>query len=151
MWNVITFSYGGNVGFDSPISVLDAASHLFKREQQLLDWEKSLPASLFLKKSQDIPAKDSDASEKFRVILTLRYHNLRILLHRSMLVRFLDVIGEKDFTNPELAMLQQIGANSVHICVQSSMEIISIVSIIVNSGIVGHGMLGAWWFTLYYS
>jgi hypothetical protein len=151
MWAVITFCYDGNVGCDSPIPVLDAVSHLVKAEQQLADWVRNLPASLYLRKPQDIPDDDSEPNEKFHVILTLRYHNLRILLHRSMLVRFLDIIGEKDFENPEVALLQQVGANSINICVQSSMDIVTTVSTIVMSGAARRGMLGAWWFTLYYS
>jgi hypothetical protein len=151
MWTIITFSYDGNVGCDGPLPLLEAVSELFKMEQQLVDWERSLPTSLYLRKPQGIPPDNSDSSEKFRIVLTLRYHNLRILLHRSMLIRFLDIIGEKDFKNPEVAVLQQIGANSVHICVQSSMDIITIISTIVKSGEARRGMLGAWWFTLYYS
>ena len=44
----------------------------------------------------------------------------------------------------ELGLLQQIWGNSVQICVQSAMEIISIVSLIVNSTGIRQGFLGAW-------
>jgi hypothetical protein len=151
MWSVITFVYGGNVGCDAPDHVWGAVSHIFKMEQQLMDWERELPPSLCLRKPQDIPVDSSDPSEKFRIILTLRYLNLRILLHRSMLERFLDIIGLDDTNPTELALLQQIGANSVDICVRSSMDIIATVSTIVKAGACLHGILGAWWFTLYYS
>jgi hypothetical protein len=150
MWNVITLLYGGNVGCDGPDHILDTVSNLFKMEQQLVDWERGLPPSLFLRKSQDIPIDSRDLSEKFRIILTLRHHNLRILLHRSILVRFLDIIGADDISSQEQALLQQIGSNSVDICVLSSIETIAIVSVIVKSGDSRSGMLGAWWFTLYY-
>ena len=151
MWNVISIMYGGNIGCDGHIPVLDTISHLFKLEQQLADWQRALPPQLFLRSIQDIPDDNSNPSEKFRIVLTLRYHNLRILLHRSMLVRFLEIIAEGDTESQELVMLQQIGSNSLSICVQSSMDIIAIISTIIQSGDSRRGMLGAWWFTLYYS
>lgn len=152
MWSIITLFYDGNVGCQNQITVLDAVSHLFKVEQQLVDWERNLPSNIRLRRRQDVPAAhDSEPTEKFNIVLTLRHHNLRILLHRPMIVRFLDIIGGEDFNNPEVAVLQQIGPNSIQICVQTSMDIVSIVSAIIKPGVVRSGMLGAWWFTLYYS
>ncbi|TVY91550.1 hypothetical protein LAWI1_G001220 [Lachnellula willkommii] len=151
MWGVIALLYGGNIGCDSPSSLLDTVAHLFKLEQQLVDWQHALPPTLGLRNSQDIPMENPGTNEKFRVILTLRYHNLRILLHRTMLVRFLNTIGGDILDNQEAPLLQQVGINSVQICIQSSVEIISLVSGIVKYGDNKRKMLGAWWFSLYYT
>jgi hypothetical protein len=132
MWTIVTVSYDGNVGCDVDLPVLDVVSHVFRMEQQLVDWERSLPTSLYLRKPQDIPTDSSEPTEKFRIILTLRHHNLRILLHRPMIVRFLDIIGKSDITNPEVAVLRKIGANSIYISVQASMDIITMISTVVK-------------------
>ncbi|CZR66991.1 related to C6 transcription factor [Phialocephala subalpina] len=149
MWNVISILYGGNIGCDESLPVLDSVSQFFKLEQELLAWEQKLPPHQSLRKSHEIPSDASDPNEKFRIILTLRHHNLRILLHRSMLVRFLELVGQKERRYQE-PVLSQVGSNSIHVCTQLCLETISIVSSIVKSGDARRGMLGAWWFTLYY-
>jgi hypothetical protein len=150
MWNVISILYGGNVGCDEALPVLDSVSQFFKLEQELTDWRRKLLPHLSLRRPQDIPLDNSDPNEKFRIILTLRHHNLRILLHRSMLLRFLELVGQKQRRSQD-PVLSQVGSNSIHICTQLCMETITIVSSIVKSSDARRGMLGAWWFTLYYS
>jgi hypothetical protein len=51
----------------------------------------------------------------------------------------------------EASSLQQIGSNSIQTCVQSSMEIIAIVRAIVGGSNHHRSLLGAWWFSLYYT
>jgi hypothetical protein len=55
-----------------------------------------------------------------------------------------------DIDPQEINLLQQLGGNSVQICVKSSMEIIAIIHNIVASPTPRRLWLGAWWFTLYY-
>lgn len=152
LWDVIDSLYGGNIGCDKPIN-LDTISRIFQIEHQLVGWERTLPIDLKLIQSGDIPLDEggSRSSERFRVILSLRYHNLRILLHRPILVKFLDASGKPDSDHQELALLQQVGSNSIQICVKSCIEIISIVHIIVHSTGERRCSLGAWWFSLYYT
>jgi hypothetical protein len=150
---VIDLLYGGNIGCETPVSAFEVVGRLFKLEEQLAQWVRTLPANMGLRNSQDIPSegRDPELLERYRIILTLRYHNLRILVHRIVVVRFLDICGKVDRDEQELTLLQQIGSNSVQICVQSSLEIISIVNNIVHSIGMRRGFLGAWWFSLYYS
>lgn len=149
MWNAIDLLYGANLGSGPPASVFDVVAQLFKMERQLIAWERSLPPNMDLRQSQDIPLGDNDY-ERYRIILTLRYHNLRILIHRIVVVRFLDICGKPDRDENELAMLQQDGLNSVQTCVPSSLEIISIVNTVVHATGARREWLGAWWFSLYY-
>jgi hypothetical protein len=152
MWNVIDMLYSGNIGCDNPASFFDIVTRLFQMEHQLMGWERALPENMGLRNSGDFPFEGDDADlERYRVIITLRYHNLRILIHRLVVVRFLDIRGKVDPADQELALLQQIGSNSVQICMRSSLEIISIVHSIVHSTGMRRGLLGAWWFSLYYS
>ncbi|PMD33546.1 hypothetical protein L207DRAFT_557987 [Hyaloscypha variabilis F] len=100
MWNVINQLYGGNIGCGGQTTVLDTVSQLFSIEHQLSEWERLLPPSLSLCNVDDFvhrPELTESAPSSldcFRVILKLRHHNLRILLHRPILVKFLDIIGK---------------------------------------------------------
>jgi len=159
MWNVIASFYGGNIGFDNPSTAFDMMSRLFAIEQQLVEWENLLPPSLALRKVEELAAISDvfDPTtfyvERFRIILTLRYHNLCVLMHRPILVKFLDIIGRDllDTEIQEVNLMQQIGHNSIQKCVQASMDIITIVSTIVASNGYQRNLLGAWWFSLYYT
>lgn len=152
MCKTIDLLYSGNIACDIPASGFEIVGRLYQMEHQLLEWECTLPAHLSLRQSQDIPPEEkADECERFRVLLTLRYHNLRILIHRPVLVKFLEIAGSSTADAQEIMILQQMGSNSVQRCVQSSMEIISIVNLIVHSLGIRRRFLGAWWFSLYYS
>ncbi|KAH6667419.1 fungal-specific transcription factor domain-containing protein [Halenospora varia] len=159
MWNVIKTSYDGNLGSDRHMSVVDNISRILQLEQQLVDWERQLPPVLALRDAAEIPpsppAIDHVVSslEKFRIILTLRHHNLRVLLHRPILVGLLDIKGnDSSQSGPQNSgFVQQIGSNSILICANSSTEIISLISTIVTSTGERRTWLGAWWFSLYYT
>lgn len=88
---------------------------------------------------------------KFRIIITLRYLNLRVLLHRPILVKFIAASRSQNRDPQDLKLLQQMGMNSMHICTESAMEIIGIVNRVVSEPGWRHSLLGAWWFSLYYS
>ncbi|RDL36434.1 uncharacterized protein BP5553_05786 [Venustampulla echinocandica] len=159
MWDVINASYGSNLGCDDSTNIFDTVSHLFKMEQQLVEWEASLPPPLALRQAADVSAAIpcsggiSPLLEKCQIILTLRHHNLRILLHRPILVKFLSLVGRGNFDMDfqETNLLQQLGGNSVRICVESATEIIAIIHTIVTSPNPRRMWLGAWWFSLYYA
>jgi hypothetical protein len=159
MWNIINLLYGGNIGCGPQTTVLDTVSQLFATEQQLVEWERLLPQSLNLCNVNDLiyTPEFADSTpfpvDRFRIILKLRHHNVRILLHRPILVKFLDIIGKlpSDSDAQEASLMQQIGSNSIQICVQSSMEIVAVVRAIVVGNDEQRSRLGAWWFSLYYT
>lgn len=158
MWNIIDLLYGQNLGCDAPLPVSETVAQVFSMEQHMFSWEKCLPDSLrlispgMLKEATHAPANDIQFfTWKFRVILTLRYLNLRVLLHRPVLVRFVDACGGFQPDPQELRLLQQIGLNSMQICADSAMEIIDLVYDVVHQSDWRHNVLGAWWFSLYYS
>ena len=51
--------------------------------------------------------------ERFRVTMKLRCNNVRVLLHRPILVKFLDACSQSDIENQEGALLQEIGYSSL--------------------------------------
>jgi hypothetical protein len=87
-------------------------------------------------------------------VLSVRYHNLRILLHRPMLETFLDACGgSKAGANASggYGMVQHLGISSIETCVNSAMAVISMVRTVVMSGGWRRDLLGAWNYSLFYS
>ena len=153
MGRIITAVYGGNIGCDKPLAIIEYVGRLFQLEKQLVEWTRTLPLSLSQQRAESLPPDNREIllEERLGVILTLRYHNLRILLHRSFLVYFLDQLVQPALESQDLLLLLQVGPISVKACVDSAAEIISIVKTITQSTGPRRQMLGAWWFTLYYS
>ncbi|KLU92904.1 hypothetical protein MAPG_11852, partial [Magnaporthiopsis poae ATCC 64411] len=156
---VIDSLYGCNLGETSvagTASTANAASSTVQIEQQLLDWESSLTPPLRLVKVEELSQADGgpELPKKLRAILTLRYHNLRILAHRPILDRLLAVLGlsnsRPDLRHHDNNMLWQFGARSKTVCFQSAEAIIGIVDTATRSTDTQRELLGAWWFSLYY-
>ena len=158
MFHAIDCLYGQNIGCEKPLEVGDIVAPLFNGEHQLMDWERTLPANLKITSSQQIISQtlehslleDDYIELRLRTILTLRYLNLCLLLHRPILTKFLD-LGSGNSYSHELRLLQQVGSNSIKVCIQSSIEVISIVHAAVQKTDGARSLLGAWWFSLYYS
>lgn len=123
-----------------------------------MDWERTLPANLKITSSMRIISRDVEHSLhedeytelRLRTILTLRYLNLCLLLHRPILTKYLDLVSSNSYSH-ELRLLQQVGSNSIKVCIQSSIEVISIVHAAVQKTEGRRSLLGAWWYSLYYS
>jgi hypothetical protein len=135
---------------------------VYKIENQLSEWRRALPPQLKLITTGDLapdrlPPEEEIAADtwqelRLRFILTLRYTNIRILLHRPVLVRFLDGLDDPR-DNQDVSLLQQVGTNSIQISIRSAKEIICLVHLVIQSSgrSKKRGLLGAWWFSLYYS
>ncbi|KAJ5811041.1 Transcription factor [Penicillium robsamsonii] len=159
LWNILELLYGQNIGCDGPLPVSETVAHIFSLEQHLFSWERSLihPLQLISSASIDELPHDQMSSNsqylslRFQVILTLRYLNLRVLLHRPILVKFITASRSPDRDPQDMRLLQQIGINSLQICADSAMEIIDIVHRVVSEPGWKRNLLGAWWFSLYYT
>ncbi|GAB1193513.1 hypothetical protein APSETT444_002734 [Aspergillus pseudonomiae] len=154
----IDLLYGQNLGCDPPLPIGEAVAHVFSLEQELFSWERQLPDAMRLinsdgvEEAHQVAASDYDfAALRFRIILTLRYANYRLLLHRPILVRFLDACGGSQSDPQQLQLLRQLGLSSMQICADSTMQIIDLVYDIVHRSDKLPNLLGAWWFSLYYS
>lgn len=159
MYNVIDKCYGQNLGFEHAPTTVHVVSQVLEGEHQLEEWRIQLLPTLGLKISHK-PFTPEDAermdpnnviAERFNIVLLLRYHNLRILLHRKFLEKFLDAYGASDSGNEEKKLLQQVGISSVHNCVESAIMIISTVHTLASSPGWKRELLGAWNYSLYYS
>ncbi|TLS29315.1 hypothetical protein PpBr36_00003 [Pyricularia pennisetigena] len=159
MWNVIDLLYEGNLGCEPSKNIFDIASHLLRIEHQLLEWQQSLPPTMLLVQPADLIGGTPTAApcplSRLRVILTLRYLNLRVLAHRPVLQSYLAELGAAtalgDPAAQQRTTLYQVGANSMRVCVQSAASIVELVSHVVRSEGLTKQLLGAWWFSLYYT
>lgn len=159
MWSIIDSLYGQNISCDQPSEVGDTIARLFNIERELGDWERALPRNLRIWSSQDVLDNTNDTvtnenvrnENRLATILTLRYLNVRLLLHRPILIKFLDTSGKADGDCHELTLLQKIGSNSIQLSMQSAIDIIGIVHAAVHATGQKRELLGAWWFSLYYS
>jgi hypothetical protein len=155
--------YGQNLACSFQANAVDTVALVYKIEHQLSEWQRSLPSHMRLIATQDIlpehlpPAESSTENAwrqlRLRFILTLRYTNVRILTHRPVLVKFLEGLSNPPVDNQETSLLQQMGAIHIQITIKSAKEIICLVLNALQSatGRSKWGLLGAWWFTLYYS
>lgn len=159
MWSIIDSLYGQNINCDQSSGVGDTIGRLFNTEHELIDWERALPRNLRIWSSQDVLDNTNDMvtnenvrnENRLATILTLRYLNVRLLLHRPILIKFLDTSGKADEDCHELTLLQKIGSNSIQLSMQSAIDIISIVHTAVHATGRKRELLGAWWFSLYYT
>lgn len=96
--------------------------------------------------------RDSIIHHRFNIVLSVRYNNLRILLHRRRLESFLERFwANESITSHDKRLIQQMDLGSVESCVESATSIISTVHCITRSGGWRRELLGAWNYSLYYS
>ncbi|KAK6074422.1 fungal specific transcription factor domain-containing protein [Seiridium cupressi] len=152
MWTVMDTLYACNVDPQTEESILTVASNILRIEQQFLEWESSLNPVLALIQAQELSFNTTyTLARRLRVILTLRFHNLCILAYRPYLDFYLNKLGGQPVTNSGTSIFIQIGGRNVQTCFQSASTIIGIVHSITHSAGPSLKLLGAWWFTLYYT
>lgn len=153
--SVIDELYESNLGSSvTPIPPANIVSTVIHTGQKLAAWQASLPTSMRLVEPSEIcDSVESPISLKFRVILTLRYHNLHILSHRPILDRCMQALDGTPQTDQETATLQQGWYLSKDACLQSAESIIRLVEACKSSSDTQPTIsyLGAWWFSLYFS
>lgn len=129
---------------------MEIATEVFGLERELSVWLFSLAPPLCIRSYQTVVYDEQvSGAERFRVILSLRYLNLQILLHRAFIARALDVRVARDRDNENMSSADRLASGSIQTCIQSAEQVISIIHSIVSAN-RAHDLLGAWWFSLYY-
>ncbi|KAK2754337.1 C6 transcription factor [Colletotrichum kahawae] len=153
--SVIDELYESNLGSSvTPIPPANIVSTVIHTGQKLAAWQASLPTSMQpVEPSEICDSAESPISLKFRVILTLRYHNLHILSHRPFLDRCLQALDGTPQTDQDSATLQQGWYLSKDACLQSAESIVRLVEACKSSSDKQPAIsyLGAWWFSLYFT
>ncbi|KAJ5701552.1 transcriptional regulatory protein GAL4 [Penicillium malachiteum] len=159
LFNVLDNCYCQNLAFEHPLTTASAVPQILEGERQLAEWRHSIVPSLGMKLwhdpllAGDLAQLDPESTirHRFGIVLSVRYHNLRILLHRKFLEGFLDAYHAEDSASQENKLAQQMGFTGVQNCIESARSIISTVHTITSSGGWHPGLLGAWNYTLYYT
>jgi hypothetical protein len=114
-------------------------------------WAASLPPYLGLCEPQSEILAQSTPVNRLRVILTLRYHNLNILIHRPLLSTTIDHLFR---TNKETAIdpsyFVQLAMAEAQECIKSAESTIEIAYAILIADLTSKNNLGVWYFSLYY-
>lgn len=152
MSGVIVSLYGSNLGCNDAVPEKEVVTRILKLEQDLADWLRDLPPELSLISSATArPHPDSPpGTRRFRVVITLRYLNLQVFLHRPALVKCIDQRGDHNTGSHVHDSTVQLQAAHIQTCFACGNEIIDIVHSIVSQGVKAKECLGAWWFSLYY-
>lgn len=159
LYTIIDQLYGQNLGYGDDLSISTIIARLFPIAGSLIDWESMLPGGLSIiqpnevaqRLAQDEPASPSHLALKLQMVLTLRYLNVRLLLHRAVLLRVLGRNATAGSVDHEAALLQHVGPNSTKTCLDSALHTLDLVHATVTSPGSHKEVLGAWWFSLYYS
>lgn len=163
MYRIIDTCYGQNLGLEEHRTESEIISLVLKIEEELEDWKAGLVHMHMRVYDTPITSQNLEKAElkdkiveRFYNVLSARYHNLQILLHRPVLENFLDT---SSYTSSSRARngtergnkIQQLGIGSIETCVHSATVVISIVHTIVLSTDWRRDLLGAWNYSLFYS
>ena len=145
--------YDQNLGSSSSLSSYETLARKFALCWKLAEWQHALPPKLQLMTSSELLDGETLPIEitRFRVLLSLRYLGTRILITRPILLRFLDFDGNSNGRDHELALLRDAGASGLRDCVHTCTEVIVIVGVIVNGFKNDTNLMGAWWYSTFYS
>ncbi|CDM33122.1 Zn(2)-C6 fungal-type DNA-binding domain [Penicillium roqueforti FM164] len=159
MFSVLDSCYGQNLGFEAPFNAAESTSCLLKCQLQLNSWRLQLLPSLGFQvwdgpmEADDVEkmGEDSILKHRFNIVLSMRYNNLKILLHRRRLESFMETSpAAEPITSQDMKLLGQMDLGSVESCIQSAISIISTVHSILTSNAWRRELLGAWNYSLYY-
>ncbi|KAG9773388.1 AAT family amino acid transporter, partial [Aureobasidium melanogenum] len=155
--DVLTQLYGSNVDIDPHLTLPTMLERTMVLEQRLAAWKRNLYPQLQRRPWDTLDPETISMSawdpvfDRLSVIITLRYLNARILLHRPLLSAFLQQRARfraaAEVTEDGDPFFQDLAARSVKICEQSAMEMVEIVHKTSNPP----ALLGAWWFSAYYT
>ncbi|KAK2596610.1 hypothetical protein QQS21_006286 [Conoideocrella luteorostrata] len=149
----VTRQYDSNLGRrdldQDEIAAIQAAGDMRKELQR---WGSELPSYLHLCKAGSPILTQTSTINKLRAILTLRYHNVNILVHRPLLCATLRYLAKYDaMSGEQLPYKAQLTMGEAHECIASAEATITIIHSILMADSTGGNNLGVWFFTLYYA
>lgn len=130
------------------IDSLKASGELRKLLQS---WVARLPPHLCLLEPDSSMLLQNTPANRLRVILTLRYHNLGILIHKPLLSATIRHLFQTDGAGSAAPpYLIQLAMAEAHECIRAAQATIDIVHGIISADSTSKNNLGAPFFTLYY-
>lgn len=151
--DILSTVYDSNLESELIPDPKDLLQNTFRLDRQLHDWWTTLGQSLklrpWLESSLAVQAGLPRAFDKLSVIMRLRYLNTQILLYRPTLALVLQrKTSARGPENSDDGLLShQVRDRSVTACVEAASEVIEI----VHKCYSDPSLLGAGWFSAYYS
>jgi hypothetical protein len=148
----LTKQYGANMeieDLDSDELASLQASGVFRKK--LRTWSAQLPSHMRLCDIGSEMLSENNQINRLRVILSLRYHNVIILVHRPLFSAALRSMFCVDtLANQVSPYLMQLVIAEAQECIQSAESTIKIVHTVVSLDATSRNNLGVGFFTLYY-
>ena len=140
--------YSHNIDNEEPASETWTMTQIFQLDQELSDWQNGLSTDLSLLTPETFPKESikDPIGERYRAILTLRFLNTKLLLHRPVFMRSLGKSSHQDHRRSFGEMRKTFNTSVVRCATES----VTIVHTMLTSQHLGRHLLGAWWFTLFY-
>lgn len=153
--DVLADLYGNNLGSDLSRSVPEMTQSILCLEKRLGAWKRGLPPELqkrpwTLDRSNvqvSTPLPNDHVFDRLSVIMALSHLNVRILLHRSILSKFLAYEYDAENEDSTDFFFHGVAEQSVIVCEASAIELVAIVYSMGSDA----AFLPAWWFTAYYT
>lgn len=152
---IIKILYGGNFGGRMKIG-LDKIGSIYSLEADLIRWSETLGSHvtpLQLSEVNSIAQAPVDITiRRLRTIMTLRFMNARILIHRPLLEGLLENMSSNQPDTEHIRLMRQAGTYSIKTALSCATRCISTVyTLVVGADSAEWSkQLGAWWFTVYY-
>ncbi|KAF9884702.1 hypothetical protein FE257_001331 [Aspergillus nanangensis] len=151
--DIVQEIYHGNMSPGKSEFPLELHQSIGSIEWKLHSWRKALPASIQIRAISSMDGSSSSPFDRLSIVLTLRYHFAKLLMHRATVAQFLDRteklsaggIATDETLPPFFAKVEHA---SMEECVSAAVEIIDILHLLSASG---HRMLMSWWFCVYYA
>jgi hypothetical protein len=145
--------YGQNLGLRTSIPMSESFDQISRLCWKLAQWQDDLPSSLKIITSRDtlddVPL--TLGTTRFRVLLSLRYLGARVLLLRPALSQFLDLPVTTGSNEHQSEWLRNSGASLLADLVRTCSDVLQISKTILIGSKKDQNLLGAWWFSCYYS
>ncbi|QKX58192.1 uncharacterized protein TRUGW13939_05313 [Talaromyces rugulosus] len=119
--NAIDLLYEGNLGSEDKILNYELITRVLRMRHLLEEWTEQLPKHLGLIRAQNCTSQlgKDPTIDRFRTILTLRYHNIRLLIHRVVLVRLCDSLDDLNARGQDVLALQDVAWSTMQIATDS--------------------------------
>ncbi|KAJ5418682.1 uncharacterized protein N7487_002232 [Penicillium crustosum] len=153
MGDALEHLYDQNLGFRTHLPMSETLNQISKLRWELAQWQDTLPPSLQIITSQeavyDVPL--TAGTMRLRVLLSLRFLGARILILRPVLSQFLDLPGTTASNEHQAEWLRNSGAVLLADLVRTCGDILQISNNILSGSKTDGNLLGAWWFSCYYT
>ncbi len=157
MGQSLVVQYKSNLGeLDAHRDTLTTIQSVAAMRHELLRWASTLPPNLKILASHSDLQLDKTMQNTLRVTLTLRYHNISILIHRPLMCAMLRSLSSPDAaleSHPQYSM--QLAMAEARDCIISAEQTIDLVHAdlahaALTGSKAGNNNLGVWFFNLYY-